>query len=206
MAACLPVPVGDPEKSRIDPDLSGAWRVAGTDDEQMLIVLDPYDKRTWLVTLIGLGAADAGAAADDNGHAQAAAPQAPFSAASAEGFRVANLGVYKCWLTRIGGETFITWESKTLPETLPAMVPDQWWVFRVRKSGDDTFYLDGFDYSIDGLDEAGTRKEAEKIIRRHVHDPGFFRVEHAPRLDRLPASDAAALPRLLEDFGLKDTM
>lgn len=199
LTACLPVPVGDPEKSRVDPGLSGAWRVAGADDGQLLMVLDPYDERTWLVTLIGLGAAG-----DSPGHA--AAPQVPFSAANADVFRVENLGVYKCWLTRIGGETFMTWESKTLSDTLPAMVPEQWWVFRIRKSGDDAFYLDGFDYSIDGLDEVTTRKEAEKIIRRHVDDPGFFKVQDAPRLDRLQADDVAALPRLLEGFGLKDTM
>lgn len=200
LTACLPVPVGDPENSRIDPGLSGAWRVAGADDEQLLVVFDPYDKRTWLVTLIGLGAASG------NGAGQAAAPQAPFNADNAGGTRVANLGVYKCWLTRIKGETFMTWESKTLTETLPNMVPEQWWVFRVRKSGDDTFHLDGFDYSIDGLDKVTTRKQAEKIIRRHLDDPGFFKEKDAPRLDRLPSDDVAALPRLLADFGLKDTM
>jgi len=200
LTACLPVPVGDPEKSRIDPALSGAWRVAGADDEQMLMVLDPYDKRTWLVTLVGLD--DAG----DNRAGQVSAPQAPFNAVNAQRFRVASLGVYKCWLTRIGGETFMTWESKTLSETLPDMVPEQWWVFRVRKSGDDTFYLDSFDYSIDGLDKVTTSRDAEKIIRRHVDDPGFFKEKDAPRLERLPADDVAALPRLLEDFGFKDTM
>jgi len=192
--------VGDPEKSRVDPGLSGAWRVAGADDGQLLMVLDPWDKRTWLVTLIGL------TAVGDNGSGLAPGPHVPFNAANAEGFRVESLGVYKCWLTRIKGETFMTWESKTLSETLPGMAPKQWWVFRVRKSGEDVLYLDGFDYSIDGLDEVTTRKEAEKIIGRHVNDPGFFKVEDAPRLGRLPADDLAALPRLLEDFGLEDTM
>lgn len=206
LTACLPVPVGDPEKSRVDPGLTGAWRVAGADDSQLLMMLDPWDKRTWLVTLIGLGAAGDTVASDDSGSGKAAVPQVPFNAASADGFRVENLGVYKCWLTRIGGETFMTWESKTLSETLPGMAPQQWWVFRVRKSGEDTFYLDGFDYSVDGLDEVSTREEAEKIISRHVKDPGFFKVQDAPRLDRLPAEDVAALPRLLENFGLKDSM
>jgi len=203
LVACLPVPVGDPAKSRVDPGLSGAWRVnsddAEADDGQLLVVLDPYDEHTWLATLIGLDAAGIPPG-------QSAAPQVPFSAANADGFRVGNIGVYKCWLTRIGGETFITWESKTLSETLPSMAPKQWWVFRVRKDGDDSFYMDGFDYSIDGLDKVTTSKQAEKIIRRHVRDPGFFKVDDSPRIERLPDSDVAALPRLLEGFGLKDTM
>ncbi len=206
LTACLPVPVGDPEKSRVDPGLSGAWRVAGADEGQLLMVLDPYDKHTWLVTLIGLTAVGEYVVSEDNGPGQDAVPQIPFKAANADGFRVDSLGVYKCWLTRIKGETFMTWETKTLSETLPGMAPKQWLVFRVRKSGDDAFYLDGFDYSIDGLDEVTTSKDAEKIIRRHVDDPGFFKVDDAPRLDRLPPDDVAALPRLLEDFGFKDTM
>jgi len=199
LIGCLPVPVGDPAKSRVDPALSGAWRVTSDDaeaeDSQLLMVLDPYDEHSWLVTLIGLNTAD--------GHAPT---QAPFSAANADLFKVGNVGVYKCWLTRIGGETFITWETKTLSETLPAMAPKQWWVFRVRKSADDSFYMDNFDYSIDGLDKVTTSKQAEKIIRRHVRDPGFFKVDNSPRIERLPAGDVATLPGLLEGFGLKDTM
>jgi len=206
LTSCLPVPVGDPEKSRVDPGLSGAWRVAGAEDGQLLMVMDPWDKRTWLVTLIGLTAADDNVAGDGSGAGPAGDAQVPFKAANADTFRVESLGVYKCWLTRIGGETFMTWETKTLSETLPGMTAKQWWVFRFRKSGDDAFYLDKFDYSIDGLDEVTTRKEAEKIIRRHVDDPGFFKEEDSPRIDRLTADDVATLPRLLENFGLEDSM
>jgi hypothetical protein len=202
--ACLPVPVGDPEKSHVDASLTGAWRVVAADDEQMLLVLDPYDKRTWLMTLIGLEATGHDAAdMDESGQATQAAP---FSAANADAFKVEGVGVYKAWLTRIKGETFMTWESKTLSETLPKMAPDSWWVFRVRKSGDDQFYLDSFDYSVDGLDEAGTREEAENIIRRHLADPGFFREQDAPRIERLSAEDIAALPRLLKEFGITDSL
>lgn len=195
LMACLPVPVGDPEKSRVDPAVSGVWRITGDEDEQMLMVLDPYDKRTWLMTLIGLDVVDG------NNAGTQSATQAPFNAANATGFDVKGLAVYKCWLTRIKGETFITWEPKTLSDTLPNLTPKQWWVFRLRKDGDDTLYLDSFDYTIDGLDKVRTRREAEKIIARHVDDPDFFEEDKASRLERLPQDGIAALPALLEKFG-----
>jgi hypothetical protein len=209
--ACLPVPVGDPEKSRIDPSLSGVWNLSDADGGQMIMVLDPYDKHTWLMSLIDLsgvadGASAAPASPGDDDAATAMPPQPAFSAANADRLKVTGMSIYKCWLTRIKGETFMTWESKTLSETLPGMIPEAWWVFRVRKSGADIFYLDSFDYEIDGLIDVKTSKQAKQIIRRHVNDPGFFEIDSSPRLERVPASAYAALSRLLEDFGIEDTL
>ena len=209
--ACLPVPVGDPEKSHVDPAMSGVWSVSDSDGGYMIMVLDPYDKRTWLMSLIGLSTgpdveADEPVQPGADGSATAMPPRLQFNAANADRFTVKTMGLYKCWLTSIRGETFMTWESKTLSDTLPAMIPEAWLVYRVRKSGADTFYLDSFDYSVEGLDEVKTRKEAEKIIRRHVGDPGFFEVDSSPRLDRMPESDFKALSRLLKDFGTEDAL
>ena len=52
----LPVPIGDPEKSRVDPAMSGIW-FAADESEGWLVALEPYDKRTWLVTWMMLEAA-----------------------------------------------------------------------------------------------------------------------------------------------------
>ena len=49
LMACLPVPIGDPEKSQIDPELSGMWLMLG-DDEPAVALFEPYDKRTWLIS------------------------------------------------------------------------------------------------------------------------------------------------------------
>jgi hypothetical protein len=209
--ACLPVPVGDPEKSRIDPAMSGVWNLSDADGGHMIIILDPYDKRTWLMSVIGLGTVPDGesvapANPGEDNSATEMSPRQPFNATNADRFKVQGMGLYKCWLTRIKGETFMTWESKTLSETLPDMVPEAWWVFRVRQSGADTFYLDSFDYAVDGLDKVKTRKQAEQIIRRHVSDPGFFKMDGAPRLERVPESEYDALSRMLKEFGIKDTM
>jgi len=60
LLACMPVPIGDPERSRIDPELSGVWAVLQSEDsgsDAIFYIIEPYDKRTWLVTggLMGVG-------------------------------------------------------------------------------------------------------------------------------------------------------
>ena len=53
--ACLPVPIGNPEKSRIDPEMSGAWFDVF---HETLWLIQPYDRRTFLITLYRFRPAD----------------------------------------------------------------------------------------------------------------------------------------------------
>ena len=51
LLACMPeyVPLGNPERAKVDPDMTGIWYATG--DEVLLgniIFLQPWDKRTWL--------------------------------------------------------------------------------------------------------------------------------------------------------------
>lgn len=202
----LPVPVGDPEKSRIDPAMSGIW-IGQMEGDAVIMVLDPYDKRTWLLSFINLDTGQDSEPAD--AEASDAGVKEPEPKTSPRRFlhpdyehpiKIYDVGLYKSWLTKIKGVTFITWESKSLSDTLPEMVPGSWLVFRVRQSGDELLYLDVFDPEADGLDKVKTRKEAEKIIRRHVNDPEFY----SPFFDfhKVPESDYERVSGLLEDFGI----
>ena len=50
LTGCLPtfpVPVGNPEKSRIDPHITGIWML---EDEDLFYIFEPYDKRTWILS------------------------------------------------------------------------------------------------------------------------------------------------------------
>jgi len=52
LLACMPsfpVPIGNPEKSRIDSDISGMW-ISSDGSQTMIHLYVPYDKRTWLLT------------------------------------------------------------------------------------------------------------------------------------------------------------
>ena len=60
--ACLPVPIGNPEKSRIDPELSGVWFDVF---HESLWLIQPYDRRTHLITLYRFSPVDCVVPADD---------------------------------------------------------------------------------------------------------------------------------------------
>jgi len=201
----LPVPVGDPEKSRIDPAMSGIWIGYIEGDDVISMVLDPYDKRTWLLSLINLdtGQDSEPAEASDAGVKEPEPETTPLRFLYADyehPVKIDGFSLFKSWLTKIKGVTFITWESKNLSDTLPEMVPDSWLVFRVRPSDEGILYLDLFASETDSFDKVKTRKEAEKIIRRHVNDPEFY----IPfmELHKVPESDYERVSELLEEFGI----
>ena len=53
----LPVPVGDAERSRIDPRLNGMW-VGMMFDIPYILVFDSFDKRAWVMSMYGLAVDD----------------------------------------------------------------------------------------------------------------------------------------------------
>ncbi len=205
--ACLPVPVGDPEKSRIDPAISGIWIAHETGlGSADIYVFDPYDKRTWLLTGISMSVVQNSELAeapetDANKAESKATPPDLLHPENEDSISIQNAVFYKSWLTRIKGVTFITWEARSVSEILPGTNPEVWFVFRVRHGDDGLLYLDEFDYEIDGLQDVKTRKEAEKIIRRHVKEPAFYKT--AATLYRVPESDYKTVSRLLKDFGIE---
>jgi hypothetical protein len=60
--ACLPVPIGNPEKSRIDPEMSGVWFDVF---DETLWLIQPYDRRTYLITLYAFRPVDCDAPRDE---------------------------------------------------------------------------------------------------------------------------------------------
>ena len=50
LMACLPVPLGDPERSRVDAAMNGVY--ANRDGDPGCMIFEPFDKRTWLVTYL----------------------------------------------------------------------------------------------------------------------------------------------------------
>ena len=77
--ACLPVPIGNPETSKIDEPLSGIYLLQPSkpDDKTVtLAILRPWDSKTYLLQYF---------TEDEKKHL-----------------------TFKCWLTAIAGKTFIT--------------------------------------------------------------------------------------------------
>ena len=157
LLACMPVPVGDPERSRIDPELSGIWALIDGDDVDGYYLFRPWDKRTWLV----LGV-------------------------EAEGDNLKPVAVYKAWLAKLGGETFISWEMAGGMNDDGSFLPEYWFVFRVDKSDANLVRLHMLDYDYDGFEDLAEpegyqgnyvrdmRRKFERIIRKNVDDEDMY--------------------------------
>lgn len=187
LLACMPVPIGDPERSRIDPLMSGWWAMDNEEGGAALAVLRPYDKRTWLAFRVPL---EKGELADiDDFDLRTAGDLLTVLRANPVGTKgvVADApSVYKVWLTRLGGERFMTWEPVGQIEDEKTFYPDAWFVFKVTERTEDHFAAamididhEIFEGLIDRLAEDKTdpwkaRKQWERAIRKHVDDPELY--------------------------------
>jgi len=196
----LPVPIGDPEKSRIDPAMTGAWIGQGIEHEVWVYLLEPFDKRCWLVTWIMLESVDdavpvrpdapppATTGSEQEGPGKA--PQGEAMIDPDEGpptlqtllpnlrageYRIGGIAFFKGWLTTLKGTRLLVWQQMVAPNSARGMgSPNEWWVQRVTAVADRSMDLDILDTDYGGLDEVKSRAQAERIIRRHIDDPRLF--------------------------------
>jgi len=182
----LPVPVGDPEQSAVDPELSGIW-LGRQDDERVLLILKPYDRRTWLVmwsglepvkTAAGTGDATVGTggttpAADDVDDEDAPPPD-PLTLLRNGGLSISETLLFKGWLTPMQGTLLMTWEPLADPDSETGLGPHSWFITRVVKHTADEFQMHFINREFQDLDNVQTRVQAEDIIRRNLDDPDLF--------------------------------
>ncbi len=142
LLACMPVPIGNPERSRIDADLSGVWTVESEGNANTVYLLQPWDKRTWLVVgaMIDEGPDYDGEEfeLETNEQARAVLREVPVGAA---GITSPETVLYKAWLTKLGGVRFLTWESVGGLNDDGSHTPDFWYVWRVDKDDENQFSL-----------------------------------------------------------------
>ena len=188
----LGVPIGDPERSRINPQLSGVWYVSHPEDETKLAMFmaDPYDERTWLVRQISL----------DPGIPVPASPDGLEAWLKFEMKEVLVCNAMKTWTTRLGGVEFVVAEPQFELDAQHGFLADGWIVYRLEMQSPDLLGLTLLDSEFkaaeDGpeLYEIKTTREAERVIRRNARNPALYGVgvdNDAPRgfkLRRLPAA------------------
>lgn len=178
LLACMPVPIGDPERSRIDPDLTGVWAVLASGesfDESGFYVFEPYDKRTWLVSGAGMIAGDG----TDLSNYDMTSYDGFVELAAAEPIdkghvSIEQIQVYKAWLKKLGGELFMTWEPKAMLDDGVAE-PEVWFTYRIIKNGRDQFEMQSVNSESDLFDDVKeTRRAYEKVIRRNADNPELY--------------------------------
>jgi hypothetical protein len=216
----LPVPIGNPEKSRIDPAMSGIW-LAADESEGWLVALEPYDKRTWLVTWMMLEAAtdeddeaEAGEAETTNdddavtNDSKVVVDDSETAELYLERLRdgayvIDQVSFHKGWLTTIKGVRFMVWQPMVDVDSERGMNPEWWWVQRVDSVTKEHMDTDFINPEFEDLGKVETRSQAEKLIRRHIKNPELF-VEEAdmPDYERVPQEDYDLIAEMLEDFGI----
>ena len=221
----LPVPIGNPEKSRIDPAMTGIW-LAADESEGWLVALEPYDKRTWLVTWMMLESTtdedeedgDDGAEVDEpetakeddavTSDAEAVVVDAETAESYLERLRdgayvIDQVSFHKGWLTRIKGVRFMVWQPMVDLNSERGMDPEWWWVQRVESVNSEHMDTDFINPEFEDLGKVETRSQAEKLIRRHIKNPELF-VEEVdfPDYERVPQEDYDLIAEMLDDFGI----
>ena len=196
LLACLPVPIGDPEKSRIDPELNGMWIMMG--DDIAVVLFEPYDKRTWLLTMAGLSIDSDQCPDEEESEDQNAvdydtlvqrAEKDGADCLTADG----EVSLFKAWRTELARQWFMTWEQKGYLDDDYGFASEYWWGFRLDKINANEFslrFIDGGHDAFDDLqalekiedakppydsrDLKAGRREVERAIRKHVDDEALY--------------------------------
>jgi len=211
LLACMPVPIGDPERSRIDPSLSGPW-VMDDGSDSNLYLFQPYDKRTWLV--VGAQIEEGSEAEIDDLDIKTAgdvfAALRTYSIGD-DGITSATTIAFKAWLTKLGGEQFMTWEPVGGMNADGSFMPEYWFVYKVVKDTKDRVNLyvvnpeyEGFegittpdDY--EGDDYVGDMQRTwERALKKHAKDPELFS-DDPWVMHRVPASAVEKAAKLFQE-------
>lgn len=152
LVSCLPVPLGDPEQSRVHQKYVGAW-MWRDDDESHVAILRPWDSRTYALHLI-----------DFTG-----TPQQPGEI---------EHSVLKGWLTEVGGETFLTLQSMESLAEVPGAAEDEkiYLICRLMLDG-DRLVATSLNPSYPLFEHLRSSEELARIISQNMADPQMFASE-----------------------------
>jgi hypothetical protein len=173
LASCLPVPLGDPGKARVESSYVGAWE--WQDGAQTNVVtIRPYDEHTYFVDAMTIA-----------GSIEDPAPK--------------SRSLYKAWLTKVKGETFITMQPVETLATLPTERPQpKYFIVAKLRLEEGKLKAWGVDGNFKAVKEAGTATALEQAIGENIGDGRMWTspVAASPvRADRMEA-----LAKLLKMF------
>lgn len=148
LASCLPVQLGDPDKSKVDPAFNGVWEWRDGSKIE-LAVFQRYDDRTYVVDVLS----------GEAGEGDAVKP--------------AQRDIYKGWLTSVKGETFLTLAPMESVGALPGATPPKYLVAKVKIEG-DALTAFGIDPEYKKLKDVGTPTALAQMISENMDDVKLF--------------------------------
>jgi hypothetical protein len=200
VAACLPVPIGDPERSKVSDQYSGTWISVSADDCLYVTTLKPYDKRTWLV---GWYCVDL--EGDGWKEIQSAESYASIIAlldeVDPDGV---ELAVMKAWTVKLGGKMFMTWEPRLFADSTKEPF---WYVWQIDQPAENTLtarLIDG-EYSKfeDIPDDKISRRRYESIIRKNSSDEELYDTPTIVHF-KVPDEDLGLIENLVDNAAIAD--
>ena len=208
LLACMPeiAPIGNPERARIDPELSGVWVMEEEDEVVFVLYFDPYDKRTWLLFCIGPEEGDEldlGEEAIDTYDDLVEILTDEARGAGPKGVAVGYIGVFKAWTTKLRGETFLVWEFKGELKDDGTFGVDFAWNWHLKKITPTRFELReiNFEDAIFEDVDLSNRKALEKVIRKNIKNDALFDDEVYSLIKVKPEHNEPFRELLLEVFG-----
>jgi hypothetical protein len=148
LVACLPFPLGDPEKSQLDPKLVGYWKYE-KGDEGYLIALYPFDQRAYALEYVDYKKFD--------------------------GLPVRKSQVlFKAWLTDVKARTFITLEP--LEQRMPGAKDDKktYPVLKISSAADNGLETRRVNEEFDGFKDVKSSDDVRAVITREVDNPKLY--------------------------------
>jgi len=189
--ACLPLPLGDPEKAKVDDKLVGTFQAVNTDaGETVVAILRPWDTHTYYVTWIDTDKKD-----------------------NKEETKVMH---FKAWLTDIGGATFLVAQPLEADEVAQYISGDKtvrvWPTFRIEKTkvGLDARMVDSsseiLKALVDGVKDGKTNPvDIEAAIKAHVDDKALY-MDKPISFKKLSQEDQKSLEETLKRANLSTGM
>ncbi len=148
LAACVKHPVGDPEKSKVDPQYSGVWLMEEPGGGGSFLFMRPYDSRTYLANILSY----------DN---------------KSDGIEPKERIDCKAWLTSIGDAAFITMEPMSCAHFAGVGEKPPYLVGKISLVG-GAIHLRLVHGDEEPARSANNSRELEKVIAEHVDSDSLY--------------------------------
>lgn len=148
LAGCLPFPLGDPAKSKVDPKLCGYW-MNQTNEDRDLIAMFPFDDHAYVLEDLKL---------------------------KKEGDKWQPQGapvVYKAWLTEVKGQRFLTLDPLVQRLPNPSVEQKAYPLARLTAAG-DAIVVRMVSGDADLLKNVKSAADVEAVITKELNNPDIY--------------------------------
>jgi len=181
LLACMPeiAPLGNPERAKIDHELTGVWLMEGDDEVVGVLYFEPYDKRTWLLFIIEHEEGDEldlGEETIETYDDMVEILTDEVRGVGSKGITVSEVYTYKSWTTKLRGETFLIWVPKGQLRDDGTFGGDFAWNWHLKKITPTHFEIRFINFGDPIFEDVDltNRRALEKVIRKNVNNEALY--------------------------------